>query len=553
MIWKRRITLSTKYNLLTILLVMVTAVGIAVSVTYRESGEHYRQLSSQGRAMAAMVAKDSEYALYTENLDDLMRIVAGLSKIEEISYVAFMDRGMRRLQEHRFHPKVEIPELSLPDSPPRDEIVTKDYFNPGNGERYINILAPVTTPLDQEISSLFPEASLEEDIVGYVQLGFSQMVMERGLRKMNVTIVVVASFLVLVGILLTIVVTRRITLPVKSLALAAQDIADGKLDGEVRSATHDEIADLARAFNNMRERLSAYREEVETYRETLEQRVERRTLELQGATERAFIMAQRAETANQAKSSFLANMSHELRTPLNAVIGFSEVLIDKHVGEINETQAEYLQDILSSGRHLLSLVQDILDLSKIEVGKMELEAAQVDIPSLLTASLSMFREKAAKHRIALAVDSDGAPDFMLADERKVKQIIYNLLSNAVKFTPDGGQVQVHAETVDRKWVEEHLPAPFKEDVLASLNGHHPFYLKVAVSDTGIGIKPESLREIFKPFQQEDSSTSRKYGGTGLGLSLTHQLVGLHEGGVWAESRVGKGSVFTFVLPRREDS
>lgn len=288
--------------------------------------------------------------------------------------------------------------------------------------------------------------------------------------------------------------------------------------------------------------------ELVKHRENLEKMVGIRTAELRQSTEKAFAMAQQAEAANLAKSEFLANMSHELRTPLNAIIGFSDVLTDKHYGELNAAQEEYINDISTSGHHLLSLIQDILDLSKVEAGAIELELSEFNIKQLLNQSIIMVREKAFNHGISLSVETDGIPDVITGDDRKIKQIVFNLLSNAVKFTLDKGSITLKAEVVSLEGIRDHLPPRIKEDYSKDLQNGYTAYLKVSVHDTGIGIREEALEKIFEPFQQEDSSTARKYGGSGLGLSLCKKLVNLHKGTIWAESRLNEGSAFTFVLP-----
>jgi GAF domain-containing protein len=229
------------------------------------------------------------------------------------------------------------------------------------------------------------------------------------------------------------------------------------------------------------------------------------------------------EVANKHKSEFLANMSHELRTPLNAIIGFSEVLMDRMFGEVNEKQADYLKDIHESGRHLLSLINDILDLSKIEAGRMELELSSFHLPSAISNAMTLIRERAQRHGIQLGAEVDPRLGEWQADERKVKQILLNLLSNAVKFTPDGGRVEVSAK-LDTACVE------------------------IAVRDTGIGIAPEDQGVLFEEFKQVGRDTLRKAEGTGLGLALTKKFVELHGGAIRVESAPGKGSTFAFSLP-----
>lgn len=257
-----------------------------------------------------------------------------------------------------------------------------------------------------------------------------------------------------------------------------------------------------------------------------------------------------AEEANRIKSEFLANMSHELRTPLNAIIGFSEVLKDGLLGELSAQQREYIGDIHDSGRHLLSLINDILDLSKVEAGKMALDLEPSQVATLLENSLSVIREKAGAHRIALAQVVEAELPSIEVDSRKTKQIIYNLLSNAVKFTPDGGQVSLRVRRASRADVENwsaDRPYVMRRPLP---RGAWPDFLEIAVSDTGIGIGPEDAPRLFQPFSQLDSSLSRRYEGTGLGLLLVMKMAELHGGTVAVASAPGEGSCFTVWLPWR---
>jgi len=251
-----------------------------------------------------------------------------------------------------------------------------------------------------------------------------------------------------------------------------------------------------------------------------------------------------AERATRAKSDFLANMSHELRTPLNSIIGFSEVLQDEMFGRLNEKQRKYVDNIQVSGKHLLELINDILDLAKVESGKMELEPAIVNLRNTLATSLSMLKEKALKHGLKLSLElSADAESELIADERKLKQIMFNLLSNAVKFTPDGGSIRVSA----RKISGLEFPGSGSDQDTCNRKRDGDF-VEISVADTGIGISPEQLPKLFKSFSQISSSCSREHEGTGLGLALTKQMVELHGGGVWVESEAGKGSRFIFAIP-----
>jgi len=250
-------------------------------------------------------------------------------------------------------------------------------------------------------------------------------------------------------------------------------------------------------------------ERVQELIEGLERRVAERTRAL--------------EVASKHKSEFLANMSHELRTPLNAIVGFSQVLKQKLFGEVNEKQDEYLDDMLTSADHLLSLINEILDLSKVEAGQVEREVAPFSLREALERGIVMVREKAVQHAIELKLDLDPSVGVVEGDERRIRQVVFNLLSNAVKFTPDGGRVDLSAAREDGEIV-------------------------IAVSDDGPGIAPEDQERIFEEFQQAYAGDGQRPEGTGLGLALSRRLVELHGGRIWVESAPGEGSTFTFTIP-----
>jgi PAS domain S-box-containing protein len=258
------------------------------------------------------------------------------------------------------------------------------------------------------------------------------------------------------------------------------------------------------------------------------------------------------EGASRMKSEFLANMSHELRTPLNAIIGFSELLRDGLIGDLTAKQRGFIDDIFGSGTHLLSLINDILDLSKVEAGKMTLDLEPVDLASLFSNSISIVKEKAAARRIRLTMHIADDLGPMQADARKLKQIVYNLLSNAVKFSADGGEVGLSAVRRPRadvgrrsgSWNGRCLPLPDDE------SGQLTEFLEISITDGGIGISADGLEQLFRPFSQIDAGLARKFEGTGLGLALVKLLSELHGGTVSVESAVGEGSCFNVWLPMR---
>jgi signal transduction histidine kinase len=307
------------------------------------------------------------------------------------------------------------------------------------------------------------------------------------------------------GLLAALVVSyflaRRLAHPILEVRSGAAKIARGDFTTRIRVRTGDEVEALAREFNRMADQL-------QDYTTGLERRVAEKTAQL--------------ELADRHKSEFLANMSHELRTPLNAVIGFSEVLRERMFGDLNPKQAEYIQDIYSSGQHLLSLINDILDLAKVEAGRMELDAHEFDVRSALDNCCTLVRERA--HRKQLRLGSDFADDLgsWKGDERKFKQVVLNLLTNALKFTPPGGEAELRARR-DGAW------------------------LRVSVTDTGVGIAREDQEAVFKEFHQLRAADGKNE-GTGLGLALSKRLVLLHGGTLTVDSVPGKGSTFTASFP-----
>jgi signal transduction histidine kinase len=291
------------------------------------------------------------------------------------------------------------------------------------------------------------------------------------------------------AIAIALLLSWSVVTPLRRTESRLDEIAAGEFSGRLEVANRDEIGALVAKVNRMSDELQR------VYREL--------------------------EVASQHKSDFLATMSHELRTPLNAIIGFSEVLQEQMFGELNERQVAYVNDILEAGRHLLALINDVLDLAKIEAGRMELELSQVEIPDILKSAVSIHSEHASRGGIELDLGTEPDEITVTADERRVRQIVFNLVSNAVKFTPAGGRVGVSA----------HLE-----------NGQ----VEIAVADTGPGIAAEDQRTIFEEFEQ--TTEGKQAEGTGLGLPLSRKLVELHGGRLWVESEVGHGSTFRFTLP-----
>ena len=300
----------------------------------------------------------------------------------------------------------------------------------------------------------------------------------------------VAAGAIVLALLLGFVLSWSVIGPIQSIDSRLAAIASGDFSGHVNVTNRDELGALAANVNRMNDELQRLYKEL--------------------------------ETASEHKSEFLANMSHELRTPLNAIIGFSQVLRERISGEINAKQEEYLDDILTSANHLLALINDVLDLSKVEAGQVELQVAPFSLQDALERGVSMVRERATTDGVQVALHSNGGLDPVSGDERRVRQVIFNLLSNAVKFTPSGGVVDVRA---------------------TQANGE----VRVSVADSGPGIAAADLDRIFEQFQQTEAG-ARQHEGTGLGLALSKRFVELHGGRIWCDSEEGKGSTFVFTLP-----
>jgi signal transduction histidine kinase len=331
------------------------------------------------------------------------------------------------------------------------------------------------------------------------------------------TALLLAAFLV-AGIGLSVLLARHLVRPIKQMRTASARIGAGAYDERIELGRRDELGGLADELNRMAASLQASVQ-------GLEQKVEERTRELQQVLAELSRKGRQLEVASQHKSEFLANMSHELRTPLNAIIGFSQVLRQRLFGPINEKQEEYLDDILSSGNHLLSLINDVLDLSKVEAGQVELEVASFSLREALERGVVMVRETATKHGVRLSLELAPGVHLVEGDERRLRQVIFNLLSNAVKFTPEGGEVVVATASRDHE-------------------------VLISITDTGPGIPLEDHERIFEEFQQTDVGV-RQRDGTGLGLALSKRLVELHGGRIWVESEPGHGSRFVFTLPAKE--
>lgn len=492
----------------------------------------------RGRAMAVNLAYSGELGVFAEDkhlLESSVRSVVGESDVayvfihgDQWKILANGGRLIGNLKDLRS-------ELSANDIQLISGLQPFSKSAALGGEEFFEFFAPIVsqavglpeeTLLESPRVDQIRSSQARTRVIGAVRLGLSYQTVNEHMAALwklwgGLTVVFLG--------LTTLVIyafSKRITRPVIELTQQTNKIAHGFLDQVIPVQSRDEIGQLGTSFNEMAQSLKKnvsekerVLEELRELNATLEERIRNRTAEVEAINEQL-------REATRHKSEFLANMSHELRTPLNAVLGFSEVLLERMFGDLNSKQEEYLQDILESGRHLLSLINDILDLSKVEAGHMEPELATFNLPLALQQGLMLVEERANHHGIHVMLTVDERLGDFTGDERKIKQILLNLLSNAIKFTPEGGKISVRA-TKSENLVE------------------------ISVSDTGIGIAPEDQQRIFEEFRQAGGDSARKGEGTGLGLTLAKKFVELHGGKIWVESVVGHGSTFTFTLPVRE--
>jgi signal transduction histidine kinase/DNA-binding response OmpR family regulator len=551
---------SLKVKAMVFISLIILAVGASLSwyLLRQTQGVLMEGLQKRAMSLAHNLAHTSAYGVLTEDQVILQNLLEGTLREDSVLFVLIADADGNVLAQQAKQGAENQPgfaQLALAHASTIAPTIIEPawhYHTIGTQEVY-HVVAPVGQPdnhasanadrlatamllLNRDGAASTKNASPASQR-GSVQLMLSLEEMQVKIRHTLLAGIALTLGTVLIGVLVSLGFCNYVLTPVQAVAKAATHIAAGDLTQRVPMQGSDEIGQLATAFNHMAEsldgmtqaqqqrltELSAAYAQIEQLNIGLEAKVEERTETLRRQQTQLQEMNAHLEIANRHKSEFLANMSHELRTPLNAIIGFSEVLLEHMFGDLNERQDEYLNDILSSGQHLLSLINDILDLSKVEAGKMELERGMFDLKHLLEGSLVMIKERALAHNITLSLDLADDFSVITGDERKIKQVLFNLLSNAVKFTRDRGQVGIRAYGV-------------------------PDAVEIAVWDTGIGIPVEEQERIFEEFQQVGHGLAGKTEGTGLGLALAKKFVEMHGGRMWVTSTSGEGSTFAFTLP-----
>lgn len=515
-------SLTTKFNLLTIVVMLMAAISIGSLALYREVTTTRDELVQRGLITAGMLAQASEYGVYTENIETLKKVVNSARMDPDFAYLVVRNANNKSLIREA---KDEIATGILASVPDPQGASFSEVIDPHTGQRYIDIRVAIVS---QARTALFTDESQPQSLekaIGEVRLGLSEARLRTELYGYLLWIGSVTLAVVFVGVVVTVFLVRRIIHPVQRLVEATGRIAGGDFQQSVMVTSADEIGTLAESFNRMVQHLAASQEEIQRYQHTLEAQVEERTRKLEEKTREAVELAQKAQAASQAKTEFLANMSHEIRTPLNGVLGMTQLLLHT---PLTDKQRRFVEIVDKSGITLLDVVNDILDFSKIEAGKLQLEHSDFDVQELVGEVMDLFAHRLQEKQVELVSNiHDGVPTHLRGDITRLRQILVNLVGNAVKFT-DQGEIVLSVSRV--------------EDQADQVT------LRVEVKDTGIGIAPSVQEKIFEAFSQADGSTTRKFGGTGLGLTIVKQLVRLMNGTVGVESSLGVGSMFWVQIP-----
>ncbi len=486
--------------LILVMAVIVVGFGLFAIFDVRSHADHLRgQKEELTQSLSSQVVSSIQNTMLfsSQKNDPAEKIPIATSALQNLRN----NPGVDRIQVFSNQGVEAFAPSGSPGPPPDSEVFDvlngggrTQFYEERNGQQYLVEVRPL--PNQPACQACHGNSSpLRGVVLVSTSMGDVQSAISNDILRMAVLFVTGLGTLLLV---LWFSLRTTVLKPMRQVVRVIHNIADGDLNERVRVKSHDEVGDMADSFNRMAESLKKSQNDL--------RQVNLNLLE-----------------ANRLKSEFLSVMSHELRTPLNAIIGFSEVMMDQGDGALTERQEKYLTNIETSGRHLLQLVNDILDLSAVGSDSAELDKDDVSIPQVLEDVRKLGHPFAARRRIWLEVKPTDSLPLIQADPAKLKRILYNLVSNAIKFTPEGGRVTMAAYTRAGK-------------------------IDITVTDTGIGISPEDQQKIFAEFQQVESNHSRRYEGTGVGLALTKKLVEMHGGTISVESELGRGSTFTISLP-----
>jgi signal transduction histidine kinase/DNA-binding response OmpR family regulator len=520
--------------IISIALVMTTEI---VSRIYFGARDRIELVKTLNLDISESISASIKYPMHVGNSEAIIRFLSDLrKKMDNIeAWICDFD-GVITWSTHEERVKTRVSDSirnqkalkALHNTLSSGEITDRAFTGEFAGKKVLITIHPILNEKDCYHCHGSSRKVLGGMIIGTdVRSAYASVVTAR-----NRTIVISIIGISITIAIIYVMVNRFIKQPVEDLADKAKRFAEGDMSVSVNVESEDEIGVLGNTFNYMVQRASSFSKKLEQEVEKKTKLLEERT-NLIALLERANIQLRELD---KLKSIFLANMSHELRTPMNSIIGYSDLLIDGVDGPLNEEQKKSLSKISNNAKHLLQLLNDILDLSKIEAGKAEIEAEQFDLRELIDSIVPLFEGKITKKSLSFNIDIDENLPLVFADKNKIRQVLMNLLSNAVKFTDRGG-ITIRARASDRGIHQVGAP---------------PVFAEVCVEDTGIGINKENLATIFDKFVQADLSAARQYEGTGLGLSIARGLIELHNGQIWATSKPGEGSQFYFTIPLKKE-
>jgi signal transduction histidine kinase len=537
-----RLNLKAKFAIVTGAMILAVAFITTTFLTQQQERTIRSELLHRAVALTENLAYNCQLPLAAENRPSLRRLSQGLFKQAEVSYVQFLASSGTELLRQGEHPGRSIEIVAVRDARQHPSGTRTSWIRTGDGRTFLDVQTTVTVEAAAEGDILATHRQAEEVPLGRVRVGLTTAPAEQRIAHARLLGGLLGLAIALAGSLVAAVFIHVMTRPLAQLMEGNRRVARGDFGLRLEVPSGDEFGRLAGSYNQMADEIQRSRELADSYLASLRSNAER--LE---ETNRALQQSNdELAKASRMKSEFLAVMSHELRTPLNVILGFSEVLLDRTFGQLNPKQGRYVENILSGGRHLLTLINDVLDLSKIEAGRMQVSPEPFDLRQSLDEIQSLVRNLAMKKGVEVRC-APVPPLTPVTDQKLFKQVMFNLLSNAIKFTPESGHVDLGVRCLDGQVLRSDaaarvLPPERRLGIVPQR------VLLVEVRDTGVGIDPGDHDKIFQAFQQVDASYARRQEGTGLGLALTRKIVRLLGGDIWFESLPGAGSTFWFFVP-----
>jgi len=536
------LNLKAKFAILTGTLILSVSLILTIVLTRSQERTIRGELLIRSVALTENLAYNCQLPLAAENQASLRRLAQGLFKQTEASYVEFLSSDGRSLHRAGNDPGWALDVAAERDVRVHPSGTRSAWLTSSDGSRFLDVRTEVSVEAAQEDDILSTQRQTTDVALGTVRVGFSAAPAQALIGNVRRLGALLGLAIALAGSVVAAALIHVMTRPLGQLMEGNRRVARGDFGLRLEVRTGDEFGRLAGSYNQMADEIQRSRELAESYLASLRANAEH----LEEANRALQHSNADLAKASRMKSEFLAVMSHELRTPLNVILGFSEVLLDQTSGPLNPKQSRFAENILSSGKHLLDLINGILDLSKVEAGRMKVSVEPFDLRQTLDDVGSLVRDLARKRDVQFGCAA--VPTLTpVTDQKLFKQVVLNLVANAIKFTPPGGQVELAVSCLDGRALRSAPAARIlsPERRLAIVPRR---VLLVEVRDTGVGIPTEEHDKIFHAFQQVDASYARRHEGTGLGLALSRKLVQLLGGDIWFRSGAGEGSTFWFYIP-----